>query len=147
MKPIHPILRTPLGEGWYLVSDPADLLDEDNPEATLIRLEGPGATDARFPFDRRYEAMAALGIRRKRRWPRRRPGPDPTDWHRRLAPTIEALYRQRRRAPLQREVAAELHVDERTLATWLRELREAGLPWRVMVRGIVELVDEERSQT
>ncbi len=133
-----PRVRTDLGDGWYLVSDPADVLDEDSPESTLIRLEGPGGVVVRFPFDQRYEALPAIGVRRKRRKLRRKPGPDPTEWHKRLAPTIAELYRSQRRVPSQRKVAEALHVSERTLARWLAELNGSGLSWSALVQVMTE---------
>lgn len=130
-------MRTPLGDGWYLVTDDALLADPPDRKAIAvayaepddrIRLEGPNGLVASFPFGERHGALKALGIKRKRTVIRKPPGPAPKASRDEIVRTIKFLWVTRHRRPTQEETAEELGVTTRTVAA-----QHAGVPWRTLV--------------
>lgn len=145
-RPPVPVMRTDLGDGWYLVSDPADPYNADDPERTLIRVEGPGGIVARFPFDQRYAALAALGIRRRRHVIRERPGPG-----RRIAPesilkwVLDDLKAGRR--PTRARCAGELGVNESTIQRTLEDVPTTFTDvYRALRTAATVVLDDEDRQ-
>ena len=151
-------MRTALGDGWYLVT--ADLLldappDPEgltaagrrawrahdraiaahfaNPDAQLVRLEGPDGMVVLFPIEGREAAFATLGIKRKARRPRARPGPKPGETRLPLRKVAAKVWRLHgKHGPTQEQVATALGVDPSTVRRALPD----GTQWRPWVAAI-----------
>jgi hypothetical protein len=115
-------LRTDLGKGWFLVTDLP--IPPPDPRADTLHLEGPAGMIVYVPFESFEEAFHKLGIRRRRRKFRAKPGPAPKLWPR-VVPTIRGFDHD----PTQHEVANVLDVDDSALAR-----AHKGIPWRGLVR-------------
>ncbi len=128
-------MRKHLGDGWDLVT--ADVLMTDssvsalrkhfeNPDATLVRLEGPDGVVVMFPFENWASAYRLVGLK-ARLSIREKPGPSPTfAWWR----ASEAIYQLEddEKKPTQARTAEALGIAVRTLAA-----KHPGKPWPEIV--------------
>ena len=131
-------MRTPLVDGWFLVTDDVLLQDPPNvaalrahfadPDAWLVRLEGPGNMIATFPFENYEEALSVLRIPR-RPLLRKKPGPTPRVTLQAIGAAIDRLAGDDATSePKQKDVADALGTSVRYLAA-----QHEGVPWRVVV--------------
>jgi hypothetical protein len=150
-------MRTPLGDGWYLVTDDLLLYPPADPEGhtaagrrawrahdramaayfakepdfLTIHLEGPAGLSVTVPADGWEDALSELGIKRKRRRP---PGPMPGTTRlplRRLAAEVWRLHGAHH-GPTQLQAAVALGVDVSTVRRALPD----GTHWRPWVAAI-----------
>lgn len=114
--------RHELGGGWFLVTDLP--IEPPDPRAHTLHLAGPAGMIVYVPFESFEEAFRELGIRRRRRIFRAKPGPAAALWPK-VVPTIQRFDHD----PTQHEVAVALGVEDSVLAR-----AHKGIPWRGLVR-------------